>query len=46
VWPGGVPRGAAVGQPPRDNFVKRVYHQSTGYWKPDGEGMEVLTPGE
>jgi len=26
----------------RDNFVKRVYHQSTGYWKPDGEGMEVL----
>src|SRR5215468_5038125 len=28
----------------RDNFVKRVYHQSTGYWKPDGEGMEVLTP--
>ena len=30
----------------RDNFVKRVYHQSTGYWKPDGEGMEVLAPGE
>jgi hypothetical protein len=30
----------------RDNFVKRVYHQSTGYWKPDGEGMEVLTPAE
>jgi len=30
----------------RDNFVKRVYHQSTGYWKPDGEGMEVLAPKE
>src|SRR5262249_27323314 len=30
----------------RENFVKRVYHQSTGYWKPDGEGMEVLAPAE
>src|SRR5215468_10765160 len=30
----------------RDNFVKRVFHQSTGYWKADGEGMEVLAPGE
>src|SRR5215475_2754427 len=30
----------------RDNFVKRVYHLSTGYWKPDGEGMEVLAPAE
>ena len=30
----------------RDNFVKRVYHQSTGYWKPDGEGIEVLAPAE
>ena len=30
----------------RDNFVKHVYHQSTGYWKPDGEGMEVLAPAE
>src|SRR5262245_11771192 len=30
----------------RDNFVKRVYHQSTGYWKSDGEGMEVLAPAE
>lgn len=30
----------------RDNFVKRVYHQSTGYWKPDGEGMEMLAPAE
>src|SRR5215475_9481449 len=30
----------------RDNFVKRVYHQSSGYWKPDGDGMEVLAPAE
>lgn len=30
----------------RDNFVKRVYHQRTGYWKPDGEGLEILAPGE
>jgi glyoxylase-like metal-dependent hydrolase (beta-lactamase superfamily II) len=30
----------------RSNFVSRVYHQSTGYWKPDGEGLEVLAPAE
>jgi glyoxylase-like metal-dependent hydrolase (beta-lactamase superfamily II) len=30
----------------RDNFVKRLYHQRSGYWKPDGEGLEVPTPGE
>jgi len=30
----------------RENFVKRVYHQRTGYWKVDGEGMEVLAPKE
>jgi alkyl sulfatase BDS1-like metallo-beta-lactamase superfamily hydrolase len=30
----------------RDNFVKRVYHQRTGYWKPDGEGLEYFTPKE
>jgi glyoxylase-like metal-dependent hydrolase (beta-lactamase superfamily II) len=30
----------------RSNFVARVYHQSTGYWKPDGEGLEVLAPAE
>lgn len=30
----------------RNNFVSRVYHQSTGYWKPDGEGLEVLAPAE
>jgi glyoxylase-like metal-dependent hydrolase (beta-lactamase superfamily II) len=30
----------------RDNFIKRVHHQRTGYWKPDGEGMEVVAPRE
>ena len=30
----------------RDNFIQRVVHQRTGYWKPDGEGIEVLTPRE
>jgi glyoxylase-like metal-dependent hydrolase (beta-lactamase superfamily II) len=30
----------------RDNFIQRVVHQRTGYWKPDGEGIEVLTPQE
>src|SRR5262249_28031118 len=30
----------------RDNFVKRVYHQRTGYWKSDGEGMEAVAPAE
>jgi glyoxylase-like metal-dependent hydrolase (beta-lactamase superfamily II) len=28
----------------RDNFIQRVVHQRTGYWKPDGEGLEVLAP--
>ena len=30
----------------RENFIKRVYHQRTGYWKPDGEGMEEFSPTE
>lgn len=30
----------------RDNFTKRVYHQRTGYWKPDGEGLEYFAPKE
>lgn len=30
----------------RENFVKRVYHQRSGYWKPDGEGIEVFAPDE
>jgi glyoxylase-like metal-dependent hydrolase (beta-lactamase superfamily II) len=27
----------------RDNFIKRMYAQRTGYWKADGEGMESLS---
>jgi hypothetical protein len=30
----------------RDNFIQRIVHQRTGYWKADGEGIEVLTPRE
>ena len=30
----------------RDNFIQRVVHQRTGYWKPDGEGIEVVSPQE
>ena len=30
----------------RDQLITRVYHQRTGYWKPDGEGMEVFAPEE
>jgi glyoxylase-like metal-dependent hydrolase (beta-lactamase superfamily II) len=30
----------------RDNLIKRVYAQHTGYWKSDGEGMEVFGPDE
>jgi glyoxylase-like metal-dependent hydrolase (beta-lactamase superfamily II) len=30
----------------RENFIKRVYHQRSGYWKPDGDGMEVVAPRE
>jgi len=30
----------------RDNVIKRVYHQRSGYWKPDGEGVEHLAPAE
>ncbi len=30
----------------RENIVKRIYHQRTGYWKPDGEGVEVIAPKE
>jgi glyoxylase-like metal-dependent hydrolase (beta-lactamase superfamily II) len=24
----------------RDHFVQRLYHQHSGYWQPDGEGLE------
>lgn len=30
----------------RENFVKRIYHQRTGYWKADGEGLEAFTAKE
>jgi hypothetical protein len=30
----------------RENFVKRVHHQRSGYWQPDGEGIEVFGPDE
>jgi glyoxylase-like metal-dependent hydrolase (beta-lactamase superfamily II) len=30
----------------RDNFIKRLYAQRTGYWKSDGEGMAVFSTGE
>jgi glyoxylase-like metal-dependent hydrolase (beta-lactamase superfamily II) len=26
----------------RDNFAARLYHQRTGYWLPDGQGLEPL----
>jgi glyoxylase-like metal-dependent hydrolase (beta-lactamase superfamily II) len=28
----------------RNNLVQRMYHQRTGYWLPDGEGIEVISP--
>lgn len=28
----------------RDNLVKRVHRQRTGYWQPDGEGIEDVPP--
>jgi glyoxylase-like metal-dependent hydrolase (beta-lactamase superfamily II) len=30
----------------RENLVKRVYQQRTGYWQTDGEGIEVFSRGE
>lgn len=30
----------------RDNFIQRLYHQRTGYWQPDGEGIEPVSPAE
>ena len=26
----------------RENAIKRLYHQRTGYWKVDGRGVEVF----
>jgi glyoxylase-like metal-dependent hydrolase (beta-lactamase superfamily II) len=28
----------------RDNVIQRIYHQRTGYWQPDGEGIDVIAP--
>src|SRR6202022_120799 len=28
----------------RDNIIKREYHQRSGYWKPEGEGIEQHAP--
>ena len=30
----------------RDHFTARLYHQRTGYWQPDGAGMEPSTAAE
>ena len=30
----------------RDHFTARLYHQRTGYWQPDGTGMEPSTAAE
>jgi glyoxylase-like metal-dependent hydrolase (beta-lactamase superfamily II) len=29
----------------RDHFVQRLYHQHSGYWLPDGQGLEPVDPG-
>jgi glyoxylase-like metal-dependent hydrolase (beta-lactamase superfamily II) len=29
-----------------DNLIQRLHAQRSGYWQPDGEGMEVLSPQE
>jgi glyoxylase-like metal-dependent hydrolase (beta-lactamase superfamily II) len=30
----------------RDNLIKRVYHQRTGYWKSGGEGIDHVAPAD
>lgn len=30
----------------RDNFIQRLHHQRTGYWKSDGEGIEHFSPAD
>jgi hypothetical protein len=30
----------------REHFVQRLYHQHTGYWQPDGQAMEPVSPAE
>jgi glyoxylase-like metal-dependent hydrolase (beta-lactamase superfamily II) len=43
-------RGHPAAVPPfllmRSHFIERVYHQHTGYWKADGEGIETVAPRE
>jgi glyoxylase-like metal-dependent hydrolase (beta-lactamase superfamily II) len=30
----------------RDHFIERLYHQRTGYWQPDGQGLDPRSPEE
>jgi hypothetical protein len=30
----------------RDDFIARLYHQRTGYWQPDGQGLDPRSPEE
>src|SRR3984957_2199111 len=30
----------------RDTFIARLYHQRTGYWQPDGQGLDPRSQGE
>jgi len=30
----------------RDHFVQRLYQQHTGYWQPDGRGLEPVDPAD
>ena len=30
----------------RDHFVQRLYQQHTGYWQPDGQGLEPVDPAD
>ncbi|MGO9728582.1 MAG: alkyl sulfatase dimerization domain-containing protein, partial [Streptosporangiaceae bacterium] len=30
----------------RDHFTERLYHQRTGYWQPDGQGLEPASAAE
>jgi len=30
----------------RDCFIARLYHQGTGYWGPDGQGLDARSPEE
>jgi glyoxylase-like metal-dependent hydrolase (beta-lactamase superfamily II) len=30
----------------RDCFIARLYHQRTGYWQPDGHGLDARSPEE